>query len=443
MTQKETIQVLQNKVQTLSTLVARSSLAKGLGLSFGGERDLYQALGYETSLTYTDYKRQYDRQDIAAAIINRPVETTWKGKLQLIESNDDNETEFERQWSKLAKTLKLKNRFVRLDKLTCLGKFAVLVLGLSDVKKQEDWQLPVKGTNLTLLYVKPFGEGSVKIQSYDINTASDRYGQPQIYQIDWKETTDGTNRTVLIHHSRVLHVCKSLLESEVEGEPVLQTVFNRLKDLEKIVGGSAEMFWRGARPGYHGDIDKDFQMTAAMEENLKDQIDEYENNLRRIITSQGLTMKDLASQVADPQSHVDVQIQMISSVTGIPKRVLTGTERGELASTQDDEAWLSLIQTRREEYAEEMIIDPFVERCQKYGVLPEVEEYTVLWNDLMTKSDKDKAEVGRVRAEALSKYLNSPMVEQVVPIKAFVEFFLGLEQDEIDLLNEMQKAAQD
>ena len=174
-------------------------------------------------------------------------------------------------------------------------------------------------------------------------------------------------------------------------------------DLEKLVGGSAEMFWRGARPGYQGIINEDYQLTPEVEAGLKDQLDEYENNLRRILLNEGLELKGLAPQVADPKDHVDVQIQMISSITGIPKRILTGTERGELASGQDITSWYSTIYSRREEHAEQSIVRPFVDKMIELGILPEpvTEEYQIRWADLFADSDMSMAEIGRVRATAL------------------------------------------
>jgi hypothetical protein len=128
--------------------------------------------------------------------------------------------------------------------------------------------------------------------------------------------------SITVHYSRVVHIVDDIVESEIEGSPRLEAVFNRLMDLEKLVGGDAEMFWRGARPGYSGVAGKDYQVTDATMTDLKDQVDEFEHNLRRILISEGIDLKALAQQIADPATHVDVQIQMIAAATGIPKRVL-------------------------------------------------------------------------------------------------------------------------
>jgi uncharacterized protein len=436
----------QSKLQTLATLIGgitgRFNLFSKMGEQYGGDRNLYQALGYREVLNYNDYWSQYKRQDIAKAIINRPVALTWKGQLSLIESSDDNQTPLEQAWEELVEALKLKNKFVRVDKLTCLGKYGVLLLGLDDVKQREDFVKPVEGTTRKLLYVRPLGEENAKIGTWEKDAANPRYGLPLYYDITLKNPGSGESYTLKVHHTRIIHTTYELLEDETEGVPVLEAVFNRLQDLEKLIGGSAEMFWRGARPGYSGEVQPDFKMSDQMWDDLKTQIEEYEHNLRRILVAEGVNMKELAMQIADPKNHVDVQMQMISAVTGIPKRMLTGSERGELSSTQDQDEWRDYIQTRREEYAEASIVRPFIETMIKYGVLPHAsaEGYSVGWSDLFARGEKELAEVGQIRAAALKDYVSQPVAEEVVPSEAFFEFFLGLSQDQIDLIKEMREA---
>lgn len=434
------IQGLSERLQTMSQILSRAQLASKMGYSYSDDRDLYEVLGYDTDIDYEDYAALYTRLDIAQAIINRPVGMTWKGPLTIMESDDDKESPLEKIWNELENELKLKKNFIRLDKLTCLGHYGVLLLGLDDVKEQKDFEREVKGGTRKLLYVKAFSEDAATINSYVTSTTDKRYGLPLIYSIELTNS-EGASSTILVHYTRVIHVTQGLLESEVEGTPTLEAVYNRLKDLEKLVGGSAEMFWRGARPGYQLKMDKDVTITTETANDLQDQMDEFDHNLRRFFTTKGGDIVPLSPQVQSPKDHVDIQIQMISAVTGIPKKILTGTERGELASSQDQEAWLSMIQTRREEYAEPSIIRPFVDRLIELKILPKpAEDYFVNWQDLFSRSDKDMAEVGKIRADALKQYASVPGVEQVVPAEAFFEFMLGFDDDQIGRIKEMQKA---
>jgi hypothetical protein len=180
-------------------------------------------------------------------------------------------------------------------------------------------------------------------------------------------------------------------------------------------------------------VDDEYEMDDDTEQDLKDQIAEYENNLRRILVNRGINLESLAQQIADPKGHVEVQIQMISAITGIPKRILTGSERGELSSSQDTDQWLSMIKERREEYAEPNIIRPLVDRLMKYGILPET-DYQVDWEDLFAPSEKEKAEVGKERSAALKNYGSEPVLQSYVPPRVFYRLFLGLSDEQADMI---------
>ena len=429
------------QLQTLSALVSRAALAARLGSqSYGGDRDIYQALGYMTNILFEDYFARYCRQDIAKAIIDRPVKATWQGALELIETNDKKETAFEKAWRDLNDRLGIKTRLSRVDRLTGIGRYGILLLGLNDVKKPEDFGNPVgKGAKKELLYIKSFSEQSALISIYERDPNNPRYGMPVIYTISVADESTNNTVTIRVHYTRVIHITDDPLESEVFGTPRLEAVFNRLMDLEKLIGGDAEMFWRGARPGYQGNVDKDYTMTSQTKEDLKDQIDEYEHNLRRIFINEGVDLKALATQVADPANHVDIQIQMISAVTGIPKRILTGSERGELASSQDTGEWLAYVQSRREEHAEPHILRPFVDRLVELGILPTPKKrYSVDWKDLYSVSEKDRVAIGKDRAIALQSYTANPLAESVVPPDLFYELFLGFTGNQIELANTMR-----
>ena len=212
----------------------------------------------------------------------------------------------------------------------------------------------------------------------------------------------------------------------------LKAVYNRLMDLEKIVGGSGEMFWRNARPGFQGEMQPDYTMSAAMEADLQDQLDEFDHNLRRFLVNEGIKFTPLTQPLEDPGPSVDIQIQMISAETGIPKRILTGSERGELASSEDRNNWFDLIQARREDFAEPVILRPLVERLMEFGALPVGgDSWTVEWEDLYAPSEKQKAEIGRVQTESLAKYVQGG-VDAIIPPESYMEFMLGMDRDRID-----------
>jgi hypothetical protein len=438
---------LQNLILLNSVLVDRMALATSLGQqSYGGDRDIYEALGYLKNILYTDYLARYKRQDMARAIIDLPVKKTWEGELELEESNAAEDTAFEKAWKTLNTDFRLKSKFSRVDRLSSIGRYGILLFGLDDVKLQDDFAKPVKLGDRKLKYVRPFGEGSATISKHETDTNNPRYGMPLEYSITINNSissnsnSTGSQQTITVHYSRVLHILNDPLESDIESDPQLEIVFDRLMDVEKIVGGDAEMFWRGARPGYHGKVDKDFQMTPKTKDALKDQIAKFEHNLTRFLINEGVDINALAPQVSDPTSHVDVQVQMISAVKRIPKRILMGSERGELSSGQDADEWNQTIQNRRDEHAEPNIVRPFIQRCIELRILPKPStgEYKVKWSNLFAKSEKELTEIAKNRTTALKEYSDS-MAQSIIPLRAFLEFYQGFSSDQITLIEKMQE----
>jgi len=422
-----------------SELSARNQLAAKIGMTmYEGKRNLYGALGYPTNLVFDDFLARYMRQDIAKAIIDRPVTATWQGVLELIETDDAEETAFEKAWRDLNYKFKLKGVLERADRLTGLGEYGILLLGLDDVRNVEGFAAPVKSGPRVLKYLKPFSQQTAVIDTYETDPSNERYGYPLMYSIEVADVASGASQQVKVHYSRVIHIVDNSLESEIKGTPRLQAVFNRLFDVEKIVGGSAEMFWRGARPGFKGTVDKEYTMTPAAKETLQNEIEEYENNLRRFLINEGVSIEGMESQVSDPKNHLDVQLTLISAETGIPKRILSGSERGELSSAQDVGEWKTYVKSRRESCAEPQIIRPLVDRFIEFKILPKPsEEYHIDWEDLFATSEQARVEMGKARANALREYTYNPLAAMVVPPDGFKEFFLGFDRKQIEYMKQL------
>jgi hypothetical protein len=409
------------------------------GGTFNGRRDIYAALSYPDQITFEEMYERFERQDIAKAIIQRPVKATWSGLLDVFETSEEEDTELEKEWARLSQALNFKTEFERVDMLASIGDFAIIFLGYSDVTSLAQYSQPVrKRDGLKLVYLRSFAINAIQITQFDTNIYSPRFGLPEIYTIQFAAGDNASvpSQSIEVHHSRVIHVMQNNLVSNYRGIPILKSVYNRLIDLEKLVGGSAEMFWRGARPGYQGVLKDDYMLSEKSKAELEVQLDEYENDLRRFLILDGVEISNLETQVSDPANHILAQIQMISADTGIPMRILLGSEKGELASTQDRDSWFDFIDNRRTEYAEPRILKPFIDRLIETGILPapkdEVERYKVIWPVLYKVSDKDKAEIGRTRATAIQQYGTSPFSAAILPVRAFYRYCMGMSDDDIE-----------
>ena len=405
---------------------SRARIAQQLGIQYGGDRDIHAALGYKDDPVYADFRARYRRQDMAKAVIDRPVNGVWRKPPTIIES-EERDTPFEAAWEEIEKRLRIWYYLERTDRLACLGEFAVLLLGFDGTGELET---EITGAR-QLLYLMPYGQSSVTINKEVTDSKDERFGLPELYKI--KMGSGGTGMEKLVHWSRVIHVAFGNLESETLGTPELEVVFDRLFDLEKVAGGSAEMFWRGAFPGLgvsaHEDAEFGEQSLAA----LTTELEEYQHDLKRYLRLQGVDLKQLAPQVADPSKHIDTIISLIAAAKNIPKRVLLGQEESQLAGQQDERAWLDYVDWRREQVVTPTLIDPLINRLISVRLLPEPKDgYKALWPDLMVKSDKDVAETGGMRTKALRDYSDSIGADTVVGPREFLIHFLGYDEATAD-----------
>ena len=414
--------------------VLGSRMSYGGTQTFDGKRDIYQALGYPRldAISYGDYYLRFRRQDIAKIIVNRPVEDSWR-KLPVVRVEGDKEDKFKDIWDTLNKDKGIYNKLIRSDKVSRIGRYGVFLIGVDDGLELNEPMVAAKN----LLYIQPYSEDNAKVKTLSQDTTSERYGLPESYSLQTSTgIVDSSTKTIEVHHSRVVHIAEELIESNVYAIPPLECVYNRLLNMELIVGGSAEMFWQGAFPGLAFKTDSEHDLTATSAE-LTEEIEKYVHKMERYMKLQGIDVQNLAPAVADPSKHAELQIKMISIATRIPKRILEGSERGELSSSQDTEAWDNTMDGRRENHIEPTILRPLIDKLIAVGILEEPKDgYHIEWPDLSAPSDKDRAETGRIQAEAISKYTSSPDAQMIIAPKSFFEEIMGLPEEKVKRIME-------
>jgi hypothetical protein len=373
-----------------SVLVQRQSWQRLAGVTHDGARDLYDALGYKRDLTTADYRARYERGGIAARIVEVFPQATWRGEGELVEDeNPEKTTAFEKTWDALNKRLNIWATFCRADILAGLGRYSIILIGAPGELNQPLTKLKPE----QLMYLATFSEEDAQVNTWVQDSQDPRFGLPETYTIS--RITPNPNFKVqrVVHWSRVIHIADGLLDDFVYGQPRLRRIWNDLDNLDKVVGGGSEAFWKRADQGMQVDIDPDVKFTPEDLTSLQTEIDEYVHNLRRIVRTRGVSMNPLGSDVANFAAPAAGVIEQISAATGIPQRILMGSERGELASTQDKLNWNDLISDRRQSFAEPMVVRPFVDRLVEFGVLPEPEEYDVRWPQVKFMTDAEKAAV--------------------------------------------------
>lgn len=289
-----------------------------------------------------------------------------------------------------------------------------------------------------LLFLRAFDESLVQIVRYEWNIRNPRFGLPVMYRItlnDPREQHSGVGlplATVFVHWSRVIHLADNRGSSEIFGIPRMRPVLNRILDLRKVYASSAEGYWQSCitglsfstHPQLGGDVDVN-------REEIKDAVNNYIQNLQRSLVGIGGEWKTLAPTIADPKGHIEILIEAVCIQLSIPIRVFKGSERGELASGQDDASWNDRVKARQHFYLTPRVVVPFVNRLIQVGVLPEPEGFSILWPDLDSNTDKDKATIAQLKTAALASYAQAQCSQFVSP-KDYYTRFLGFTEEEAE-----------
>jgi hypothetical protein len=458
------LESLMGKVNQLRVLssVSRLNLGAGglQGQGFNGDRDLYNSVGWIENPTMSTYISYYERS-IGKAVVNKKPDYTWNGAIKL--KSPDKDSKLPEAWRKLEQEFGLTDIFNKADKLAGILQYSVIMLGLSDENADKP-EMDVVGfdiegepinRDLQLNFVKVFRQDHATVQKIHGNVGSPLFGKPAIYSIDVinSSTTNqglqpgssaagATNPTIIspvdpdgkpvtnnvkVSSTRVIHVAENLLEGDIYGTPRQEACLNNIQDLEKVHGGSAEMFWRGALPGWAFSIDADAEYDEDDINSMDQEIDNMLLGLQRSLKLQGITPTSLAPQVSDPRPHSDVQLKTISAITNIPMRILIGSESGELASSEDADNWDSEIKSRRDTDCERWLRD-FINKCMAFGILPQEVEYQIIWPPVNAQNEELRAKVALNLSLALKNYTTSINPEGVIPINTFLTEIMGFSE---------------
>lgn len=430
-----------------NSMMSRQSLIKQM--MDGSARDLDSECHYPktSDLGADQYRDMYDREGVGTRVVEIYPKECWKVQPSVYEDEDPEvATPFEASWQELNRQLRSNSRYRseegspawellrRADILSGIGRYGIILLGLDDGL---DPTLPAtqrKGQKL--LYARTFDESMAEITARETDPTNPRYGLPNSYLVKMDDPRDvggwgSVQGTLVVHWSRIVHLADNLASSEIFGVSRMRPVWNRLLDLRKLYGGSAEMFWKGAFPGMsietHPQLGGDVEVDVAA---IREQMEQYMNGLQRYLSSSGMTVRPMSPTVADPSSHIDRQLDAICIAVACPKRVFMGSERGQLASGQDDETWNSRLEDRQQVYITPRVIVPFVDRLIQLGVLtePGPDGYTVYWPSLTEATESEKAAVAVQRTDAMSKYVGGGVDMLVDPLN-YLTRIIGLDED--------------
>lgn len=412
-------------MRAMKGLLDRMSLAMRAGLSFGGKRNLWQSFGYPEGIGPQDIMRMYNRGGIARRVAQAYPNAVWS-RPPILWSKDD--PEWSAEFAQFMVDAGAWIALYRLDILASLGTYGVLLLGTNKSNLRQELKGPAK-----IMFLQAYSEQNAQVTAWDGAETSPNFGKPSMYRLNPENDSRqfyGSNfgsmplrRPLDVNWTRTIHVCHGALENDIFGRPVYADIWNYLIDLEKVVGSAAESYWMTANRGMHADVDKEMALDPKDAADLSDEIDEYQHGLRRFIRTRGVDVKSLGTDTADPRGAYEVLLTLISGTKGIPRRTLTGSEAGQLASAQDKGNWAERVGEYRTLHAEPAILKPFVQRMIEIGAVRKPNgDVKTYWPDAYQMSPLERGQTSAQTARTIANIVKmmeseNPKVQALLTIQ--------------------------
>jgi len=400
----------QNKKELLSvlnmaSLISRQSLQSALGQSFNGKRDLYDVVGWKKELVFTDYLNMYERNGFASRVVNIKADETWR-KFPILHDGKDKKdykdaTSFLSEWATLVENLDLASVFHNLDVALGISRFALIVIG---VKGDTDYSKPLEtGTAKTVEFLRVLDEGMVTMSMPIRDTLNPRYGFPEMYYCQFDEDA----QAIPIHWTRVVHFKQGYSRSVLYGVPGLMKSFNYLQDIDKVIASSSEAFWQHIRRAIALIAKEGFTLPEKGTpgyEALEEQVENWRHQMDLVLKLRNMDVQDLSSSAVDGAGQHGLLVTSIAGTEGIPERILVGSERGELASSQDVLNLNNSIAARQQKTCAPWV-RAFVKYLYQYKFIapPETGKFSIEWQSLFDPSPTEKLAIAKDEAVLINE----------------------------------------
>ncbi len=371
----------------------------------------------------------YRRNGTAKAIVNIPPNITWMDDPE-IEASES----FLKDWEFLKEERDLISRLKGLDKRQRVGIYAGLLIEIKDGKQLNE---PVDSVSSVeqIVSFKPVYEAQLTVSELNED------GSPAMYNFNsaaFGNRDNKASRSATVHPDRIVISAEDADDGSIHGVPALEACFNSLMDLVKIGGASGEGYYQNTRQapiikaGKDAKIPIDDTALKIWEEDLTS----YLNDWRKFWISDGLDLEFPDINLSDPKEHRQTAINDCSAASEIPNTMLNGTQTGVLAGIKDFTFFLMGQNSRRKRFGTKTVKD-VLKRLIKYKALPN-EKFKVTWNDLLTLSDLEKAELAVKMSTANKNQFDSaqPVIYPVENIQESV----GVEVEFVEMPTEIDNA---
>lgn len=351
--------------------------------------NVYCDFGYPEELMFQNFWDMYRRSGIARNGCDLPVDISWVSPPTVNASGA-----FESMLNRLIEEKKLWRRTAALDRRQRVGRYAGMFVRVRDSKAPSE-ALTEKLNIGHIVQLIPLYEGQLEVLSIEDDVKNDNYSLPTMYQYHGAGHGNRNEKTATsfsIHPSRIIIAAEGADDGGIHGIPAMESGYNSLMDLIKIIGSGGEGFYKNAAQNIAFELSDPKFASSVNSKQLKDFNDNWDdfmrNRSRRASWTPGMKPVPLSTTLVQPQEFFNNALNDAAANFKVPATILIGMQTGRLASSEDSRSFLSTVNSRRANYLTEMVssvLDWFIGN----GVLPS-ESYEIEFDDLLEMSDAEK-----------------------------------------------------
>lgn len=382
------IQMMVNAVRRVETMFP--------GYFPTAKHNHYRDYGYPEQLKFEQFRAMYERNSIGAAAVNKTTKKIWESRPELLEQEETHkETALEGEIRKHFERLRVWQMLAVAERRSFVAGYSGVILRIADDKRFNEPLETANGGLEALVEIIPASKGQLAVSEWHDDELSEDYGKPKMFMFDEAAVGQTDRRRKFdVHPSRVIiwsddgtiH-CRSMLESG----------FNDLLTIEKVVGAGGEGFWRNAKSAPVIKVDKEAKakdiaqaMGVKPEEvpdKMNEAVEDWQKGFDKLLMLQGMEADTVDVNLPDPENFFGIALQSFAAGVDIPVKILIGNITGERASTEDAKEFAKTCMGRRSDKTIPSIM-ALVERLVGAGILPE-NDWHLKWTDL-TESSKDE-----------------------------------------------------
>jgi hypothetical protein len=441
MTDNNLALAVNHAISDYRSAVLREGLATSAGSLDSKRPTAWCEYGFPEHPQFNTFYRLWRRGGIAHGTVSLLIDKCWQTSPWVIEGDKFDDQAEPTTWERATAAKLTACDFwwaaKEADRRRLVGSYSGVLIQLADNRA---WSLPAqRGARIAKLI--PAWEGQLQVAEWDTSETSATYGEPKAWM--YKEINvagKGPGRQVTVHPDRVI-----IFGDYREGISFLEPGLNAFINLEKVEGGSAESFLKNAARQLSVNFDKDTKLeslAAMYGVKVKDLAEGFNDGVRAInraqdaaLITQGAQVTTLTANVPDPEPHYSINLQTAAASVQIATRIITGSQSGERASTEDQKGFNARGQGRRVSQLSRDIAAA-IRHLQDIGQIDPTVDFTVIWDDLTEFSQGEKLDAAAKMADINQKMLASGTVFTAEEIRDTA----GFENDaELPALPELPK----